>query len=282
MTGKRRKSRAAPPEETPRIRKAYVECRFGQLHVTTAFPVGGGFDERPTFVCLHRCRLSSRVFRPFMEEIGRDRPVYAPDLPGCGESDPPPPKPAIEDYAGALVDFLDQMRFRQVDLLGHHTGSLIAAEVAIARPEVVRRLMFVGLPVLTGDERAIWARSAVPLAAAADGGHLKVDWQRTLELQDPAASLEATVEDFAIKLHNGPHFSWMPNAALGYAAGERLPLVGQPVLLVRAKDHLWEASLRARPWIRNLKVLDLPAYGSGIFRSAPRIIAQHLRAFLDR
>ena len=57
-----------------------------------------------------------------MEEIGRDRSVYAPDLPGCGESDPTPPKPSIEDYAAALADFLDHMRFRQIDVLGHHTG----------------------------------------------------------------------------------------------------------------------------------------------------------------
>jgi pimeloyl-ACP methyl ester carboxylesterase len=287
MTGKRRTppgaiSAGKMTDEPPRIRKTYIECRFGQLHVTTAFPVGGGFDEHPTLVCVHRCPLSSRVLRPFIEEIGRDRSVYAPDLPGCGESDPPPPKPSIADYAAALTDFLDQMRFRQVDVLGHHTGSLVAAELAIARPDVVRRLMFVGLPILSGEERAVWARSVTPLAAAADGGHLQVDWQRTIASQDPAVRLEATAEDFAIKLHNGPNFWWMPYAALGFAAGERLPLVRQPVLLVRTKDHLWDASLRARALLRDVKVLDLPANGSGIFRAAPKVIAQHLRAFLDR
>jgi pimeloyl-ACP methyl ester carboxylesterase len=281
MTGKRPRSAPITSAEAPRIRKTYFECRFGQLHVSTAFPVGGGFDEHATLVCIHRCALSSRVFGRFMQEIGRDRSVYAPDVPGCGESDPPPPQPAIGDYAAALVDFLDQMRFRQVDVLGQHTGSLIAAELAIARPEVVRRVLFAGLPIFSGEERAAWARRVAPLAAAVDGSHLKLGWQRTRELSDPGTSLEATTEDFAIELANGQGCRAMPQAALDYAS-ERLRLVEQPALLVRTKDPLWEASLRATTWMRNLKVLDLPDYGSDIFRSAPSLIAGHLRSFLDR
>jgi pimeloyl-ACP methyl ester carboxylesterase len=234
-----------------------------------------------TLVCVHRCQSSSRVFRPFIEQIGRDRPIYAPDLPGCGESDPPPPKPAIEDYAAALADFLDQMRFRQVDVLGQHTGSLIAAELAIARPEIVRRLMLVGVPILSAEERATWARSVAPLAQAPDGSHLLTEWQRTVRSQDPAVSLSDAAEDFSIKLHNGPNVWWLPNAALGYAASERLPLIAQSVLLVRTRDHLWDASPRVQPWIRHLKMLDLPEYGDGVFRTAPAILATHLRRHLD-
>jgi pimeloyl-ACP methyl ester carboxylesterase len=282
MTIKRRKNAPKLAAEAPRIRKAYMECRYGQLHVTTAFPVGGGFDEHATLVCLHRCSLSSRVFRPFMEEIGRDRSIYAPDLPGCGESDAPAERPAIEDYAAAIADFLDQMRFRQVDVLGHHTGALIAAELALLRPQTVRRLIFVGLPILTNEERAAWARTVAPLAPAPDGSHLVTDWKRMIDVADARADLAAMVEDFAIRLHNGQNAGWMAQAALAYAAAERLPLIAQPTLLVRNRDRLWEASLRAKPWLRNLKVLDLPDYGSAVFRSAPADLAAHLRSFLDR
>src|SRR5258705_3885221 len=136
MNSGRRKDATPPADDRPRIRRAYMECRFGQLHVSTAFPVGGGFDDHVTLVCLHRCPLSSRFFRPFMEEVGRDRSVYAPDLPGYGESDPPPAEPTIDDYAGAGADFLDQMRFWQVDVLGHDTGSLVAAQLARTHPAI--------------------------------------------------------------------------------------------------------------------------------------------------
>ena len=83
-------------------------------------------------MCLHKSPLSGRVFERFLSVAGRDRSVYAPDAPGCGESDPPLSRPAIADYAGAIGDFLDSMRFRQIDVLGQQSGALIAAELAIA------------------------------------------------------------------------------------------------------------------------------------------------------
>ena len=38
---------------SPRLRRAYFECRHGQLHVHNAIPDGGGFDEQTTLICLH-------------------------------------------------------------------------------------------------------------------------------------------------------------------------------------------------------------------------------------
>ena len=71
------------PTNAVRTRRAYFDCRFGQLHVRTAFPTTGGFDEQVTLFCLHSERSSSRAFARFLPEIGDVRSVYAPDLPGC-------------------------------------------------------------------------------------------------------------------------------------------------------------------------------------------------------
>src|SRR5580692_9238302 len=77
-------------ETTVRTRRAYFDCRFGQIHVRTAFPTTGGFDEGVTLVCLHSREGSSRSFARFLPEIATDRSVYAPYLPGFGESDAAP------------------------------------------------------------------------------------------------------------------------------------------------------------------------------------------------
>ena len=37
---------------TVHLRKMYVDCRYGQLHVHTAFPSSGGFDELTPLVCV--------------------------------------------------------------------------------------------------------------------------------------------------------------------------------------------------------------------------------------
>ena len=128
-----------------RTRRAYFDCRFGQLHVRTAFPTTGGFDEQVTLFCLHSAQNSSRAFARFLPEIGDVRSVYAPDLPGLGESDPSTAA-SVAEAAGAISDLANDLRLRQIDVLGMHTGALVAMELAVLRPELVRRLVLTGVP----------------------------------------------------------------------------------------------------------------------------------------
>ncbi len=134
-----------PSPVTVRTRRAYFDCRFGQLHVRTAFPTTGGFDEQVTLFCLHPVDSSSRVFSRFLPEIADTRSVYAPDLPGYGESDSSPAR-SVADAAVAISDLVNDLRLRQIDLLGIHYGAGVAAELAASRPELVRRLVLVGAP----------------------------------------------------------------------------------------------------------------------------------------
>src|SRR6201996_6654977 len=179
-----------PAEAEPRVRRGYFECRYGQLHVHNAIPPGGGFEEGTPLLCLHKGPLSGRMYERFLAVAGRDRSVYAPDLPGFGDSDPPGSRPAIVDYAAAIGDFLETMRFRQIDVLGYHASSLIAAELAITRPKQVRRVVLVSVPVLTEAERESLKRVAPPAAAAQDGSHLPGEWQRIAEIYGAGAPLE--------------------------------------------------------------------------------------------
>jgi pimeloyl-ACP methyl ester carboxylesterase len=142
-------SKRLEPAAAVRTRRAYFDCRFGQLHVRTAFPTTGGFDEQVTLFCLHGEQSSSRAFARFLPEIGDVRSVYAPDLPGLGESDPSATS-SVAEAAGAISDLADDLRLRQIDLLGMHSGARVAMEVAAARPELVRRLVLVALPGADG------------------------------------------------------------------------------------------------------------------------------------
>jgi pimeloyl-ACP methyl ester carboxylesterase len=126
-----------------RTRRAYFDCKFGQLHVRTAFPTTGGFDEQVTLVCLHSREGSSRSFARFLPEIAADRSVYAPDLPGFGESDAAPGQTHGE-AARAVVDLATDLRLRKIDLLGVRFGAAVALDLAYARPELVRRLVLAG------------------------------------------------------------------------------------------------------------------------------------------
>lgn len=131
---------------TIHLRKMYVDCRFGQLHLHTSFPSSGGFDELTPVLCVAPPALTGKTFRPLLRDLGRDRSVYAPDLPGSGESDAPDHAPTVADQAAAFIDLIDSLRLKQVDVIGYQAGSLAAIELALARPEQVRRVMLIGVP----------------------------------------------------------------------------------------------------------------------------------------
>jgi pimeloyl-ACP methyl ester carboxylesterase len=131
-----------PKPANVRTRRAYFDCRYGQLHVRTAFPATGGFDEKVTLVCLHAAGASSRQFSRFLPLAATQRSVYAPDLPGCGESDAPATGAA--DAAAAVADLAMDLRLRQMDLLGFREGCAVAIELALARSDIVRRLVLIG------------------------------------------------------------------------------------------------------------------------------------------
>lgn len=262
----------------PRVRRGYFECRFGQLHVHNAIPPGGGFEEGTPLLCLHQATGSGRVFERFLSLAGRDRSVYAPDLPGFGESDPPPSRPSIADYAAVVGDFLDTMRFRQIDVLGYQAGALVAAEMAIARPKQIRRVVMVSVPVLNDAERDAFRRGS--WLPSEDGSHLMTEWQRTLESYGPGVSLEVRARAFAEKLKSGVHTAWALAAAQQYASRERLALVTQSALVLRPKDDFWEATLRARELLPKVRFVDLAEQGNGVFEAAPEVVVEVSREFL--
>lgn len=146
MTQARRRTSTAPATAAAQVhvRRAYADGRHGQLHLTTAYPSGGGFDERTPLLCLHPAGSSGRWFKSLLPELGKDRSVYALDLPAHGQSDPTSGAIlGVTDYIAAMGDFLDSMRLRTVDVLGHGLGAVVAAELAAQRPEQIRRVVVV-------------------------------------------------------------------------------------------------------------------------------------------
>jgi pimeloyl-ACP methyl ester carboxylesterase len=268
------------PGTPPPVRRGYFECRYGQLHVYHSMPPGGGFEEGTTLLCLHETPMTGRMFCGALGLLAHDRSVYAPDLPGYGESDSPPARPTIQDYAAAIGDFLDTMRFCQIDVLGSQTGSLIAAELAIARPAQVRRVVWAAVPALNDSEREHFLRAPWPAAAAEDGSHLSGEWRRATGAATQPLALEVAARRVAESLRNGPHASWGMHAAVRYPARDRLGLVTQPVLVLRPRDEFWEPTLRVHELLPKARIVDLPKHGAGWCEIAPEALVGSVAEFL--
>ena len=135
-------ARSVKPQDTrppPRLRRAYYDCRYGQLHLHNAIPAGGGFDELTPVLCVHATGATGRVFTPLLKVLGYERSAYAPDLPGSGGTDPAPGVGAVDAGVNMLADFLDSMRIRSFDLVSEGDGQVIAQQLARARGAAVRR-----------------------------------------------------------------------------------------------------------------------------------------------
>jgi pimeloyl-ACP methyl ester carboxylesterase len=160
-------SKLSAPPIAVRTRRAYFDCKFGQLHVRTAFPTTGGFDEQVTLFCLHRTEASSRTFSRLLPELAAVRSVYAPDLPGQGESDPSP-SGSIAEAATAISDLANDLRLRQIDLVGVQFGAGVALELAALRPELVRRLVLAAVPTTDHLSKVKQQRLIVDVAGGND------------------------------------------------------------------------------------------------------------------
>jgi pimeloyl-ACP methyl ester carboxylesterase len=128
----------------PRLRRAYYDCRYGQLHLHNAIPSGGGFDELTPVICVHGAGQNARVFAPVLLPLGMQRSVYALDLPGCGETDPAPGVDSVEAGANAVNDFVTSMRIRSFDLVARNEGCAIALRVLEHSGQAVRRMVLAG------------------------------------------------------------------------------------------------------------------------------------------
>jgi pimeloyl-ACP methyl ester carboxylesterase len=282
IQAKHRNRLPLPQPAVVHVRRSYGECRYGQIHLWTAYPSGGGFDERTPIVCLHHSGGSGRLFGPMLRELGHDRSVYAPDLPGHGASDAPSGKASVVDLAGAVGDFLDELRLRQVDVFGYQLGAAIAAELAIARPQQIRRVMFWGMPAYSAQDRVTLLQHPNALGSREDGSDVADEWRRTLERRGPGVPPLALADDFADQLRSSVHGVKALAAALEYTPAERLPLVKQPALVLRLKDEFWDQAPRVRVALPNGSMLDLPEYGQGFLSAAPQRFASVSREFLDR
>jgi len=263
---------------TVNVRRSFADCRYGQLHVATAYPAGGGFDERTPLICLHHAGGSNRVFNALLPELGRDRSVYAVDLPGHGNSDNATGNPTIADYAGAIGDFVTGLRMRTFDVFGVEAGALIAAEIAASRGPQVRRVVLLSIPYLTQAVRQIAPRGE----PASSELNITEDWQRFSATRAPNVPTAAVQAAFADHLRAGASEHNLRAAMQEYPVAQRLPLVRLPTLVICPNDDLREQTLRAKSCLSQGSLVELADDGNSALIGAPLKIAQLTRDFLDR
>ena len=270
------------PDRLPRqgaVRRGYAESPYGQLHYRKSEPLD---PHHVPLTCFHASPQSGVIFEKLLALMGDDRIALAPDTPGFGESDGPVSPPEIEDYARAMASFLDALGIVQTDLLGFHTGSMTAVELARQRPDLVRRIVMVSAPIFSEEELAVFRAHYKPTDYTADGSHNVAAWQSFWQWRGPKQSIENYARNNALTLRGGPNKHWGHRAAFNYVLGDTLGGVDQPILVLNPGDDLRDQTLRAEPLMQNGSIRDIAPLSHGMFDDSTAEITALLREFLGR
>ena len=153
------------------MRHGFADTRHGQVHY-----VEHGSGE--PVLLLHQTPRSWDEYRDVLPLLGVHFRAIAMDTLGFGASNRPAEPWTVELFAAGVLDLCDGLRLDRVAIVGHHTGAVIAVEVAAAVPDRVRGLVLSGMPFVDADRRQrVASRPPIDhVVPAADGSHLTQLW----------------------------------------------------------------------------------------------------------
>ncbi|MHC8366861.1 alpha/beta fold hydrolase [Pseudomonas sp. ZT5P21] len=146
-----------------------------------------GDPSAPAVLLLHGVPSSSRMYDDLMKQLGDRFHLIAPDYPGFGNSDAPPPDKFVYTFdhlAKVMEHFTDEVGLKRYSLFMQDYGAPVGMRLAMARSEAVTSMVFQngnvyseGLGKMWDSRKAYWAdRNAYE--AKFQAAHLSLDVTR--------------------------------------------------------------------------------------------------------
>lgn len=144
--------------------------------------------EAPTLVIAHGLYGSGRNWGVIARRLSDRREVVAVDMRNHGES----ARAATQSYpdmAGDLAEVIESLGPQPVDLLGHSMGGKTAMQLALTRPDLIRRLVVADIaPVAYSHDQSRNARATAG-----------IDLSRITTRAEADAALALSIDDSALR-----------------------------------------------------------------------------------
>ena len=215
---------------TDTLHRGYVPSTYGQLHYVEC-----GVGE--PVLMLHQTPRSWTEYLDVLPLVGTRYRAIAMDTLGFGASAKPDGTHTVERWADAAGELVDALGVDQFHLVGHHTGGVIAVELAARMRDRVPSLLLSGTPFIDDEKRrTVDQRKPVDLVEPKpDGSHLLELWNRRREFYRPGQ--EAALNRFMIDA-----LTVLDRVEEGHVAvrrsllDRRLPEVTARILAICAED----------------------------------------------
>lgn len=273
-------ARRSGPMPTPFVPpRGYADGPYGQVHYRDT---GRGI---PLVLC-HQAPQTSRQFTNVYQPL-HERGIRAigVDTPGFGESDPTPFVPTVEDWAVVVPAVLDHLGIRQAHVLGHHTGAMVATEVAVQFPARVLRLIING-PLPLDEARRLklldgTQKREIDFVYQPDGSHLQASFATRYRMYGEGADPKTITRYTAEKFQGYAPFWTGHHAAFIYDHGAAIKKIQQHTLiLTNTGDMINEDARLARQMRPDFAFVELQGGGVDIVDQQPEEWADAVAAFV--
>lgn len=219
------------------MHKGYADIADGQVHYRLR--PGDGLP----VVFLHQTASSSAMWEKVMERWIAPHPLYAFDTPGFGGSFDPVEPPSMAVYARWIDEAMAALGITHAHLVGHHTGSGIAVQIASDRPALAASVAMIGASCLSADERQRFAdKLGAPFRPVRSGAYLLKNWEY-LRVGGADADIALLHREMTDQLRA---WATRPDAYAAAWAQDQGALIAKlacPAIAISAKDDLLFTSL---------------------------------------
>jgi pimeloyl-ACP methyl ester carboxylesterase len=235
-------------------------------------------------IFLHGLGGSIESWSNNLDVISRGARTIALDLPGFGRSDKPRLSYTIGFYTDFLIKFIKQVGLAKASIVGSSLGGHIACEVAIARPDLVDKLVLVSpagaLP------RSFKASPALKRYVKVTASRSVEEVKRALFAVDKKPVDESYARVVFERLSEPNAKESFLSALKGSAAAPRLQgrlgRISAPTLLIWGKEDIMIPARFVEPYLRmkNCRVVMLERCGHRAHAERPEVFNALVSGFL--
>jgi pimeloyl-ACP methyl ester carboxylesterase len=167
----------------------------------------------------------------------------------------------VEDFGDAAVELLDSLGIERAHVVGHHTGAVIAIEIASSHPERVNKLVLSAAPYVDEARRnEILTRPPVDkVDLKQNGSHLTEMWQIRMAFY-PKNRPDLLTRFVTDALKAKENIELGHRAVAYYGVPEKLPLIRAPTLVMCGTDdpYGFPDLRKIASRIKGSKVVEVP------------------------
>ncbi len=227
-------------------------------------------------LCLPPAPHTGLYFKTFAVHL--DETLIGIDYPGSGSSDPLGHKPAIADLALSLSPLIDA--FKNVHVLGFHTGCLVALELMQKFQKSIDQVILIDGPFFDKETRTKYAPAFSDVKPPNIPADLTKSFEATVTKRRGQIGEARALELWVESLRAGPRYNDPFQAAFSYDVESAISQCTRPVHVMATQSGLLDVT-RAAAQQLDASYHEVLEIKSDVFETGAPILAPIIKSIIS-